>query len=48
MSELEPLRKRLKDASFELDDISSELSRILSKIDISPERFDYVTKGVKN
>lgn len=44
MSELEPLRKRLKDASFELDDISSELSRILSKIDISPERFDYVTK----
>ncbi len=44
MPELEPLSKRLKDASIELDDISSEISHIISKIDISPERFEYITK----
>ena len=44
MPELEPLSKRLKDASIELDDISSEISHIISKIDISPERFEYISK----
>ncbi len=43
MPELEPLSKRLKDASIELDDISSEISSIISKIDISPERFEYIS-----
>ncbi len=44
MPELEPLSKRLKDASIELDDISSEISHMISKIDISPERFEYISK----
>lgn len=47
MPELEPLSKRLKDASIELDDISSEISHLISKIDISPERFEYVTKRLE-
>ena len=44
MPNLEPLSKRLKDASIDLDDISSEISHIISKIDISPERFEYISK----
>ncbi len=41
---VDSLIKRLKATSIELDDISNELSLILSKIDISPERFDFIAK----
>lgn len=43
LSDSEPLAKRLKSASIEIDDISSEISKLIANIDISPERLEYIT-----
>lgn len=43
MSDTEVLAKRLKSASIEIDDVSSEIARLISQIDVSPERLEYIT-----
>ena len=43
LGDLEPISKRLKTASIEIDDISSELSRLLSLLDLDPKHFEYLT-----
>lgn len=42
LADLEPLSKRLKDSSVELDDISSELNRLLESLDFEPGRFEFL------
>lgn len=44
LADLEPIASRLKTASIELDDISSELSRLLDRLDLDPKHFAYITK----
>ena len=44
LADLEPIASRLKTASIELDDISSELSRLLDRLDLDPKHFSYITK----
>lgn len=44
LSDLEPIVKRLKTASIEIDDISSELSHLADRLDIDPKRFEYLEK----
>lgn len=44
LGDLEPIASRLKAASIEIDDISSELSHLSSRLDIDPKHFDYLSK----
>lgn len=43
MPQLDDITQRLKAASIEIDDIAAEISHIISKTNISPERFDYIS-----
>ena len=47
MPELEKLSERLRDASIELDDITCELNHKLSALNITPERFEYVSERLE-
>lgn len=40
---LEPIIDRIKSARIEIDDISGELSHIMSNLDVDPERFAYIS-----
>jgi len=44
LGDLEPISNRLKSASIEIDDISSELSHLLSRLDLDPKHFEFITK----
>lgn len=44
LPELEGLSKRLKAANIEIDDISGELSHMISQLDFDAENFDYLTQ----
>ena len=43
LSSLAPLIDRIKSAKIEIDDISEELNHMMSKLDIDPERYAYIS-----
>lgn len=43
LSSLQPLIDRIKSAKIEIDDISGELNHMMSKLEIDPERFAYIS-----
>lgn len=44
LSDLEPIIQRLKTASIEIDDVSSDLTQLMDRLDLDPLRFEYISK----